>query len=511
MNKNQNVNIQSEEENSTIFIENKELDLNKTKIITLKKTGAKQVIVRTTGFKDEYIALVLTRTNPWIYPLAIIDFFPYIYTFGTFSKTVINEPKTSLYNESYSFVSNTPFKYRTNTEKYLNIQGIYFNVLNPEKDLSIKNIQYEENIEKKIESNSFVELNNKSNENKPNLSSLLFDEFNTPIIEKKLSFDINRTIEKTKYKDTLKRAYQDFNNSLFLSANITSINEYNIISKRAKQSNRYKKYKVNVLWKCYNVYNELLDTINITSISGDFVTATDKSKIYSDILEQNFCQLQHDSTFSILIQKENLTIVKKDSIIIKAPHNIVGNLVDAKSATFIIKGTSNKHSTGFAISNDGYILTNYQVIAGNNINKQEDINVIFDSGKEMSAKIVRSNKSKDIVLLKIDTSINKAFLINSKKGYQNLTEVYTIGASQQIELGQTISNGLILNEEYNYIQNIIQLNINLYSGSIGAPVFEKNGNLHGIVQRKFYEPILADISFALPIYLVKEYLNIIIE
>lgn len=90
-------------------MDNEEIGGGKTFTTKIEKTGTRQIVVRTPGYKDESIAMVMTKINPMVIPLGVLDVIPYIYTFGSYAQFVVATPKCNLYNESYSFMNKTPY------------------------------------------------------------------------------------------------------------------------------------------------------------------------------------------------------------------------------------------------------------------------------------------------------------------------------------------------------------------------------------------------------------------
>lgn len=511
MKEKQTISIQTEEDNTLVYLNNTLIDIGIATPITINKTGAKQVVLKTSGYKEEYIALVLTKTNPWVYPLGIVDFFPYIYTLGTYKRTVLATPKTSLYNNSYFYKNETPFIYKNDKEKYVKIALIHFDIKNFDRDLIIKNVYWDENINEKLLMKTEIEVGDKLKEEKSLPLSLVFDEYKKPIVESKITSNINKLLIHTGYIDTSEKVSYDINNSLILKGMIKTITEYNVISKKASQTNRYKKYKIDMVWNCYTIYNELLESIEISSFSGDFVEKMDKASIYTEALEKNLLELQQDSLFRLLKQKNASSEVALPPLTINFPKKHVKNLSDASAATVSIKRNDKVQGSGFVISNDGYVLTSFQAIADKTLNMQESITIQISSGQELNAKIVRYNKIKDVALLKVDTTFDMGFLINTTSKYSNLTEVFTIGAISSTESGLSISKGLIYNTQSAANNDRIQLNTPLKKTSIGGPIFENDGTLHGIIQKKYYDQSSEGLSFGTPIYLISEYLKLTIK
>ena len=89
-----------------------------------------------------------------------------------------------------------------------------------------------------------------------------------------------------------------------------------------------------------------------------------------------------------------------------------------------------------------------------------------------------------------------------------MEDVYTIGAPKSVSLGQSISSGLISNERKVNNNNLIQLSMSINFGNSGGPIFDRKGNLHGVVVSKLVGNSTEGVAFAVPSYLLTKYLNL---
>ena len=55
---------------------------------------------------------------------------------------------------------------------------------------------------------------------------------------------------------------------------------------------------------------------------------------------------------------------------------------------------------------------------------------------------------------------------------------------------------------------MLQLSISINSGNSGGPLYDKNGVLHGVVTSKLVGYATEGVGFAIPSYLIQDYLNI---
>jgi S1-C subfamily serine protease len=269
---------------------------------------------------------------------------------------------------------------------------------------------------------------------------------------------------------------------------------------------------IGMQWYIKNIYDEIIDSVYTYEYSGEykinFSKVTNVETFYNDAVENNYLRLRQTNEFQKIIVLSTDFSSKDEKLSITQPKSIVKAVEDASLASVIIKRKDKGHGSGFAISNDGYILTNFHVIAGENIDQLEEVKVVLSNGDELDVKVVRYNRACDIALLKVDYDFEKAFLLKSTKEFKNLLDVYTIGAPKSVELGQSVTMGMISNERKANKNNLIQLNMSINGGNSGGPLFDKTGLLHGVIQSKLVGYATEGIGFAIPAYIIPEFLNI---
>jgi S1-C subfamily serine protease len=274
------------------------------------------------------------------------------------------------------------------------------------------------------------------------------------------------------------------------------------------------------MWYVKDLYGQIIDSTLVTSFSGEFTTIYLKKHhsdefeytVIKDAIENNFIDFKNTKTFTKHAKIETGVASTDRPFGLTRPTSIVQSIKDAGDATVIVKRKGDKergHGSGFAITNDGYILTNYHVIAGKQAGKPCEVSVITVTGLEIPAKVVRFNEKTDVALLKVDKQFEKCFALSSKKRYDRHDDCYTIGAPTSIELGQSVSRGLISNErETKTGKLLLQLNMNISPGNSGGAVFSNTGQLYGIVVSKLVGSYTEGVCFAIPSHLVGKYLNI---
>jgi len=156
--------------------------------------------------------------------------------------------------------------------------------------------------------------------------------------------------------------------------------------------------------------------------------------------------------------------------------------------------------SGFIISKDGYILTNFHVIKDAN-----EILVRFSDRRELLAEVVGSDPRADIALLKVDADdLPTVKLGNSdslKVGEWVLAIGSPFGFDYSVTAGIVSAKGRNLPRE-NYVP-FIQTDVAINPGNSGGPLFNLDGQVIGINSQIYSRTGgFMGLSFAIPINMV---------
>jgi serine protease Do len=166
--------------------------------------------------------------------------------------------------------------------------------------------------------------------------------------------------------------------------------------------------------------------------------------------------------------------------------------------------TKDGFGSGFIISADGYIVTNYHVADG----QKNNIQVKLNSNIKLKATVVKSNEDYDLLLLKIDADE----LYPLSMGNSDLIEigdpVYAIGTPLETSLGQTITSGIVSGVREINSMSYIQTDVSINSGNSGGPLINENGEVIGITTMKLSGKGIEGIGFCIPSKVVLDKLNI---
>ena len=162
--------------------------------------------------------------------------------------------------------------------------------------------------------------------------------------------------------------------------------------------------------------------------------------------------------------------------------------------------------SGFIVSEDGYIVTNYHVIEG-----ARSITVTLNDGSSHEATLIGGEETNDVAVLKIDgiTGLKPVVIGDSDdlvvgetvctigNALGSLSFSQTSGGVSATDRSVTMSDGTVI--------NMIQTDCTINSGNSGGPLFDSYGRVVGITSAKYSNngdsssASIEGIGFAIPI------------
>ena len=172
--------------------------------------------------------------------------------------------------------------------------------------------------------------------------------------------------------------------------------------------------------------------------------------------------------------------------------------------------------SGFIITADGYIVTNYHVVSGGT-----DVEVTLNNGTTYTAQVVGGDADYDIAVLKVDPGDTplQPVVLGSSSDLQVGEDILTIG-NPLGELTFSMSEGIVscMDREINLDGtpfNMIQITSAINPGNSGGPLFNAYGEVVGIVTAKTSQSSngtsAEGLGFAIPIDDVMAMLKDIME
>ena len=160
--------------------------------------------------------------------------------------------------------------------------------------------------------------------------------------------------------------------------------------------------------------------------------------------------------------------------------------------------------SGFFISEDGYVLTNYHVIEYA-AQYGSTAKVITHDGTEYVASVVGSDADNDIAVLQVDATGLPFATLGNSDGIRVGDNVYAVGNPLgELQFSMTTgsisaTNRRISTQEAAPAINMFQIDAAVNHGNSGGPVYDNTGEVIGIVTAKYSDEGIEGLGFAIPI------------
>ncbi len=218
-----------------------------------------------------------------------------------------------------------------------------------------------------------------------------------------------------------------------------------------------------------------------------------------------------DDKFAAL---EQLYSEKQQQIIMQIPEEgpLTPGQVYAKNADAVVainaiyqstSGTGESRGSGFIISPDGYVVTNYHVVE-----KASKLTVMTHSGKSMEATVKGYDAGNDVALLKVEGENLPVVSLGSSDALQVGDQVAAIGnplgeLASSLTVGYVSAKDRVVNTEGTVI-NMLQTDAAINAGNSGGPLFNMSGQVIGIITAKYSGnsgsgASIEGLGFAIPI------------
>ncbi len=200
-------------------------------------------------------------------------------------------------------------------------------------------------------------------------------------------------------------------------------------------------------------------------------------------------------------QSGSVELVSRELARIKSSQN---NLIRKINSTNVPKNVkpANFGGTGFALTANGYLLTNLHVVDG-----ADSVYVQDNKGDYFKARVIRTDSQYDLAILKI---VDKSFVPLSNLPYRlkqsgiGMGElVYTLGfPKDDVVFGE----GYVSSKTgYNGDTAQYQVSIPVNPGNSGGPLLDHQGNIIGVISAKQYQ--VDGATFAIKSKYIQEALN----
>ncbi|WP_342331867.1 serine protease [Pedobacter sp. FW305-3-2-15-E-R2A2] len=200
----------------------------------------------------------------------------------------------------------------------------------------------------------------------------------------------------------------------------------------------------------------------------------------------------------------SVELMSREMAKIKNSQSSLIRIINSKTTPNATKNVkpANYGGTGFALTANGYLLTNLHVVDG-----ADSVYVQDNKGDSYKAKVVRTDSQYDLAILKI---IDKSFSPLSNLPYRlkqsgnGMGEiVYTLGFPKD---DAVFGEGYISSRSgYNGDTTQYQVSIPVNPGNSGGPLLDHQGNIIGVISAK--EKQVDGATFAIKSKYIQEALN----
>ncbi len=245
-------------------------------------------------------------------------------------------------------------------------------------------------------------------------------------------------------------------------------------------------YSVNSYWARQN--DRTMDYIN--SLFQQIADLEEQIKSHS------FTGGGNSISGSTNVNSEGLT---PGQVYAKCVNSVVAITAQVKTS----QGTGESSGSGFIISEDGYLISNYHVVEG-----AAALTVTTHSGERYDAAVVGYDDRNDLALLKVDAAGLAAVTLGSSSDLIVGDQVVAIG-NPLGELSATLTVGYVSGKDRTVttdgtVINMIQTDAAINPGNSGGPLFNMKGEVIGITTAKYSGTTssgasIEGIGFAIPI------------
>lgn len=251
------------------------------------------------------------------------------------------------------------------------------------------------------------------------------------------------------------------------------------------------------------------ETIEIAN--EGYFNAPEPHTLFARSMSDNIAVLFSDTQLVKKIVETNALFekaYKADTLVIKSINTVAVDLKEmirkSMQSVVTIKADDESFGSGFLINNDGIIITNHHVI--------DDANKLMVTiGKDTTgyeAEVIKYDEYHDVALIRIKKSNTPFLPLSRSEAYEVGESVFAIGTPAMLELGQSVSKGIVSGNRTIDDHTFIQTDVSINPGNSGGPLLNEKGEVLGVMVMKFVGRGMEGLSFAIPSTKVIELMNI---
>lgn len=195
----------------------------------------------------------------------------------------------------------------------------------------------------------------------------------------------------------------------------------------------------------------------------------------------------------VALLPQTFSIPAIDFLITSAKLSTKADIKEYKQAVVVIE-TPDSRGTGFAITSDGTILTNYHVIEG-----EETVSVGFPDDGLFTASVAEEYPDIDLAVLHVDGEDLPYLTLAEETTFQHNEHVRFIGNPlrfQGIANEGTLIDYILLND---WEKEVVMIQAPIYRGNSGSPIINQAGEVIGVVFATLHQDEHGRVGLFVPI------------
>ncbi|MDS9473007.1 S1C family serine protease [Sporosarcina pasteurii] len=168
-------------------------------------------------------------------------------------------------------------------------------------------------------------------------------------------------------------------------------------------------------------------------------------------------------------------------------------IADFKKSVVVVT-TDDGKGTGFSITSDGKIITNYHVIEGNN-----RVIVTFPDDGRFTATVVDTFPTIDLAVLQVDGKNLPFLTVADEIDFSTEAPIRFIG--NPLSFHGIANEGTLLDftQLSDWDKEVMMIQAPVYRGNSGSPVFNQNGDVIGVIFATMTDHTYGKIGLVVPI------------
>lgn len=459
---------------------------------------AKQITAHREGYLDENVAIFPYKKSP----LVILSWIPFGFLYMVPPLLDVG-PKSFNYQKSVDLpmprVAELALKQEDIKELMLNKVSV---------DIEPENLKYRYfSSYRSFLNNEQVTQSKKANtEEGVKMENTIFSDVMNELLVEKGFIDTSRHYLSNSYL-----------NNLLVNATITGSTFHSIKGRPWMYSGRTDIFycDLTIKWEILDLYQNTLYETETNTTSGQMAlmlyskASEGRYAAIKEAVERGFLILMSNDRVEELLLDRSILDTESEMPMLTLPtsESYVSSIGEAVKSSVTIK-SEDGHGSGFVIAPNGYIITNYHVIAN-----AEELTVVFNNGAELGdVEVVRVSKVYDLALIKVTAKSLKPFQLDASLDIPIGKEIYAVGTPTSEDLAQTVSKGIISGKrKLDNLADLVQIDASINGGNSGGAIVDKKGIVYGVVSSKISGGGVEGVAFGIPANQVLDRLKIEFE